>query len=397
LLVAVLAGFALLPLAHSQGRGVVEGRLVNGTDASKIPANVEIDVVGLGGGMSVLKSTVSDASGNFRIEGLPTDSPLMIRANYASVNYHGRISFDSSGKAKVQVEIFEPTTSMKGVTLEGIRMAFQLTGDHLRSLESHTFRNETKPPRTYMNMDGNFRFSKTPGISEPPKLSVTGPGSAMPLVQSPLESSDGESYYSLYALRPGVTSFEVEQNLHYENGTYTYRKKFFHDAASFQIGVIPQDMKLEGEGLAKIQTDTQRNFAVYSGGPVEAGTEVVWTFSGGTPVEPERPAGGGGESKIEPMATTVGRNALIIGPLLLMGFIVVLWYAFNRIQSNPSGTQDSRSRELKERREQLLNFLATLDGRYEAQSMDRREYVRLRESGKRQLRRVAMLLGKKAS
>jgi hypothetical protein len=320
----------------------------------------------------------------------------MIRASYESVNYHGRVSFDSAGKAKVQIEVFEPTTSMQGIRLEGIRLAFQLTGDHLRTLESHTFRNETKPPRTYMNMDGNFRFSKTPGIPEPPKLSVTGPGSAMPLVQSPLESADGQSYYSLYALRPGVTSFEVEQNLHYESGKYTYRKKFYHDVDSLQIGVIPQDMELEGEGLTKVQTDSQRNFAVYSSGPVKAGTELVWTLSGGTPVAPARQTSAGGESRIEPMATSVGRNALVIGPLLLMGFVVVLWYAFNRIQTNP-GVEDSRFGQLKERREQLLNYLANLDGRHEAQSIDRREYLRLREAGKRQLRRVAMLLGKKAS
>jgi hypothetical protein len=248
---ALLAVAALLPSAYPQGRGSVAGRLVNGTDPAKIPASVEIDVVGLGGGMSILKSTVSDASGNFRLDGLPTESPLMIRASYESVNYHGRVGFDSAGKAKVQIEVFEPTTSMQGIRLEGIRLAFQLTGDHLRTLESHTFRNETKPPRTYMNMDGNFRFSKTPGIPEPPKLSVTGPGSAMPLVQSPLESADGQSYYSLYALRPGVTSFEVEQNLHYESGKYTYRKKFYHDVDSLQIGVIPQDMELEGEGLSR--------------------------------------------------------------------------------------------------------------------------------------------------
>ena len=35
------------------------------------------------------------------------------------------------------------------------------------------------------------------------------------------------------------------------------------------------------------------------------------------------------------------RNALIIGPLLLMGFVLALWYAFNRSQNSPSRTRGS--------------------------------------------------------
>lgn len=59
----------------------MEGKLVNGTDPSVTPSEVDIDVIGLGGGMSVLKSTVSDSAGKFRVDGLPTDQPIMIRAN----------------------------------------------------------------------------------------------------------------------------------------------------------------------------------------------------------------------------------------------------------------------------------------------------------------------------
>lgn len=147
---------------------MIEGRLVNGTSAAKISAGVDIDVVGLGGGMSVLKSSTTDAAGRFRVDGLPTDSPLMVRANYKSVNYHGRVNFDAAGKARVDVEVFEPTTSLKGITLQGLQMAFQLTGDQLRCLESYAFNNETKPPQTYMNMDGNFRFAKAPVFSNRP-------------------------------------------------------------------------------------------------------------------------------------------------------------------------------------------------------------------------------------
>jgi len=379
----------------AQGNGVVEGRLVNGTDPKIVPGAVELDVVQLGGGMSIIKSSVADASGRFRFEGLPTGSPLMIRANYQSANYHGRINFDPSGKASVDIEVFESTTSMQGIRVESARFGFQSDGEHIRALESVSIVNETRPRRTYMNPEGNFRFSKPEGLDQLPRLSVTGPGAAMPLTQSPLESADGTSYYSLYPVRPGTTTFEVDYVLPYHDRSYTFHRKFYQDIETFQIGVLPHDLNLTGPGLQKVQTDTERNFAVYTGGPVRSGTEVSWNFSGGSVVPLAAPQSQGGGSQIKPFPTAVVRNALVLGPLLLMGLIAFLWYAFNAMEGNPGNPSDSRTREMKERRERLLNYMASLDERSETLGMDRREYIRRREQAKRQLRRIAVLMGKK--
>jgi hypothetical protein len=383
----------LVPFA--QGQGVVDGRLLDGTNPASTPANVQVDAIGLGGGMSVLKSSVTDAAGKFRIDGLPADMPLLIRATYGAVSYYGQASFDASGKAHVEIQVFEPTALMQGIRMEGIRIAFKLTRDGLSSLESYTFANETKPPRSLMRKDGNFRFSKPPGISELPRLEVTAPGASMPVTQPPLESADGESYYSMYPMRPGATTFDVSLALPYPNGSYTYRKKFYQDVSSLDIGVIPQDMTVSGTGLQKIQRDAAQNFAVYSTGPIKAGTEVIWTFSGGTPVVETAAPASAEEPRVQALHTLVGQNALIIGPPLLIGLIMVLWYAHSRVIAASGNENETRLRELNERREQLLNYVAALDARYESQGLDRRQYLRLREQGKRHLRRIAALLAKK--
>lgn len=389
------------PFIRAQGQGVVDGRLVNGTNPANVPAKVQLDVIGLARGMSVIKSSVSDAAGKFRIDGLPADSPLLIRAEYKSVNYYGRATFDAAGKANVDIQVFEPTISSQGIRLDSLQMAFKLTGTSLSSRESYTLINETRPPQSFVPKDGSFRFSKAPGITELPSLDVIGPGSSMPVTQPPLESPDGQSYYSLYPLRPGQTAFEVSQVLPYQNGSYSYRKKFFQDVTGLQIDVIPQDMTVQGGGLTRVQTDTAQNFSVYAAGPIKAGTEVVWTFSGGTPVAESQPqpqsspAPAAGEPQIRPMPTLIGQNAMIIGPLLLAGFLLMLWYASTHGAATAENAQDARLRELKGRREQLLNFIAALDARHEGQTIDRREYLRLREQGKRHLRRITMLLAKK--
>ncbi len=397
-LLPVLSGFVLLYTAHAhaQGRGIVEGRVVNGTDPSIVCSNVEVEVLSLVHGMDPLESQKTDASGNFRIDGLPTDGMLMARAEYKSTTYRAIVNLDADGKARTTIEVFEPTSSMQGISVDGAQLAFQLSGERLRSLESYSVSNATRPPRTFTSDQGSFRFSKAPGILEIPSVSVTAPGSSMPLKESPLESPDGQSYYLLYPLRPGVTAFQIEQSLPYDNGTYAYRKKFYNDIGTLQIGVIPADMSLQGEGLVRVQTEGQQKFAIYQGGPIRAGTEVVWTFSGGTPVVETRTAETPDrEPRIRPMPNLIARNALVLGPLLLMAFIAVLWYAFGQIHGESGGSENPRIRELRERRENLLSHIANLDHRHEVHLLGRREYVRRREQAMRQLRRVVLLLSGK--
>jgi hypothetical protein len=390
----VLFWFIFLPAAYAQQKGVVEGRLIDRTNPSIIPGGVELEVIELSAGMSIIRVDKTDSLGRFRIEGLPEDRRLMIRADYKGANYHSQITFDDAGKAAVEIDVYEPTTSMKGIQVQGIQMVFQAEGDQLKSLETITFNNKTLPPRTFTSPEGNFRISKAPGIIEPPEIRVTAPGSSMPLVQSALESADGQSYYSLYPLRPGITTFEVQQLLPYASRSYTYVKKFYQDAGPIDIGVIPQDMVLSGKGLSKIQTDTQRNFAVYLSEPIKAGSEVVWTFTGGTPVSAPVSSESPGDSTITTVPNAVERNSLIIGPLLLMGFILVLWYAFNCFMSASQTGKGIRLRQLREKREQLLNSVAGLDYRYETHSIGRLEFLKQREEGKRQLRRISLLLKK---
>ena len=387
----ILVWLTFLPAAYAQQMGIAEGRLINLTNPAIIPRGVELEVIELGGGMSIIKSATTDASGKFRIEGLPEDQKLMIRADYKGANYHSQLTF-SAGKASVEIGVYEPTTSMKDINVEAIHMAFQVTGGQLKSLETVTFNNKTKPPRTFTSPDGNFRISKPEGIIEPPQIRVTGPGSSMPLVQSALESADGKSYYSLYPLRPGTTTFEVQELLPYPNRSYTYVKHFYQDVGSIDVGVIPQDLVLSGKGLSKIQTDPQKNFSVYMSTPVKAGTDVVWQFSGGTAVPEAESPGTADEPQVSSVPNAVGRNALIIGPLLLMGFVLVLWYAHNRYESGRQGTADFQLRHLKDRREQLLNLMADLDRRHEAALLGKEEFLKQREESKRQLRRISLLL-----
>jgi hypothetical protein len=381
----------LLPVPASADRqGIVRGGLVNGTDPSIVPAKAEFDVIAVGdGGMSILRSGVTGSEGRFSLQGLSLDQTLMIRVNYKSAPYHGELRFDKNGHAAVTLSVFEPTTSMKDIHVRRPQIGFRQAGDRLQLIEKISFQNQTHPPRTFVGSSGSFRFSRAAGILEPPRLAIAAPGATMPIVQAPLESPDRQSYYSLYPLRPGVTTFEVQQLLPYASRSYTYRRKFYHDTGLFKVGVMPLDLTLSGAGLAKTESDERQNFAVFSGSGVRAGTEVVWTVSGGAP-PPKTEASkiaATSPGRVLPQPNAVSRNAFAIGPLLLMAFVIALWHASSRMPQDVRG----ELRELKTRRTQLIGLIADLDDRYERHTVDRQEYTRARNYGKSQLRKIALL------
>jgi hypothetical protein len=165
----ILTWLMFLSAAYAQQKGIVEGRVINGTDPSIIPRSVELDLVELGAGMNIVKTTTTDSSGRFRIEGLPESGRLMIRAIYKDVNYHSQFNIDASGRAAVEIEVFEPTTSLEGIKVESAGIAFQIVGDQLHSLETVTLKNTTQPPKTLMHPEGSYRFSKPAGILGFPK------------------------------------------------------------------------------------------------------------------------------------------------------------------------------------------------------------------------------------
>lgn len=385
----------MVSFSFAQQTAVVEGRLNNGTDPAIVPSGVTLEVLALDGGMGIIRTAETDGRGRFRIEGLPMRSMLMLRAVYRGANYHQQIRFDENGIARVELDVFETTSSPDSIRVEEVEMVFQATGNHLQSLETTVLSNESNPPRTFMDPSGNFRFSKAPGIEVMPQIRITPPGSSMPVVQSALESSDGKSYYSLYPLRPGKTKIDVFQLLPYEGLNYTYAKKFFYKTPAVDIGVIPMDMEISGTGLSRVRTDSEKNLAVYRCEPMQAGTEVKWVFSGGTPVAEQESASESTGSGIQSIPNDVDRNAGIIAPLLLLALVAVLWYAFNRKGIDARSASNAGKRELKQRREDILTGLADLDIRFEKQGLEPKEYQRQRDERKRMLRRIDFLLKKK--
>ena len=185
----------------------------------------------------------------------------MIRVSYKDVNYHRQFSLGPGGRSTVEIEVYEPTTSMKDIEVGETRMAFQMSRRPADIPGIRHVRQQNKTSPNIHESGREFSLLQIPGDCRASgSESNRSRAPAMPLVQAPLESPDGQNYYSLYPLKPGVTSFEVQQVLPYSNRTYAYRKEFYQDIASMDIGVMPSDMALSGQGLTRISTDAAAEF-----------------------------------------------------------------------------------------------------------------------------------------
>jgi hypothetical protein len=391
----ILFWLIVMPVVYAQTKGVVEGKLIVQTDPSIIARDVDLEVIELGGGMSTIRTAKTDSAGRFRIEGLPENQMVMIRASYKGAKYNSHVRFDSAGKAYVEISVFEPTDSMKDIQVEEAQLVFEMAGDQLKVTETFIFNNKTLPPRTYIHPESTFRFSKPPGLLAPPQMSIAASRSSMPLIQAAQESADGKSYYSLYPMRPGVTAFEVQEMLPYTNRNFTYAGKFYHDINALSIVAIPQDLTVSGKGLGEKETDSKNNAARYASPPVKAGTELTLTLSGGTPIPESESTEAASNSTIQTVANDISRYALIIGPLLLMAFILALWYAFNRSRNGSLPAANFNTRQLREQRERLLNSIAEMDHRHETNPVGGQELLKQRAEHKLELRRILLLLKKK--
>jgi hypothetical protein len=183
-------------------------------------------------------------------------------------------------------------------------------------------------------------------------------------------------------------------NLPYESRNFTLKKKFYQDIDSLDIGVQPRDLAISGQGIKKIQSDPQEDFDVYSAPSVKSGSEMVLTFSGGTPIPEPETAESINESTVSVMPTEVGRDTPIIGAGLLIVFSGVLFYASKRMAKKPAEALNLSNRELRQRREELLNSIAGLDQQYENKSLEQKEYMQRRELAKRELQQIFQSLQK---
>jgi hypothetical protein len=158
LLTAWIAG---VTLAQDSDGGVIEGRVVNGTNPMGNVTGLDITAT-MFVGMEAIgsASTKSNGSGAFRFENLPAspDSLYFVTAEYQDVGYHSEaLTLAGNGSiAGVEIEVYESTDSDNAIAFTLVHPAIKVTGEGIVVSQYYQYANH-----------GNLTYIGTPIESMP--------------------------------------------------------------------------------------------------------------------------------------------------------------------------------------------------------------------------------------
>lgn len=271
--------FGISPIVRA---GTVRGTVNNAT-TGKPGAGVEVVLIQLQGGMTPVANTKTDASGQFSFDNPDIGAkPMLVRAIYKGVNFHQPLP---PGKDSVSVDVFEPTSDPRTISVPSRVVIFQPNGANLIVGEEYGVKNSSAPPQAYFRADGNFEVS-IPDGAELKQIAASGP-SGMPVVQAPIDKGKGK-YAIAFAFRPGESDVRLSYELPYPNDAATVKIPTTYGGGRLLV-VAPPTVKLTGDGLQMAGQEQGMN--IYERGAVTAGSVVTVMLSGTAP-PPTQSAGG---------------------------------------------------------------------------------------------------------
>jgi hypothetical protein len=284
-----VAALLMLVSAAAQA-GTVSGVVHNGTNSNKTAAGVNVLLIQLQGGMSVVASTKTDAEGRYHFDNPGIgQGPMLIRAVYRGVFFHQPLT---PGTSTVDVTVFEPTTDPAAIHVPLRLLVFQPNGDKLMVGEEYSIQNNSNPPAAYFKQDGNFEFTIPQG-AELDQVSTFGP-SGMPVRQGTIDKGKGR-YAIAYAFQPGQNGVRISYIIPYTGNQAQIRESSTYDAQRVLL-VIPPTMQVASTGFSA--AGTEQGFNVFSKETVKAGTGFDVTVSGTAPPPAEASASSSGPDQV---------------------------------------------------------------------------------------------------
>jgi hypothetical protein len=283
---------AMFACAHSARAATVHGTVNNGTTGKPAPA-VDVVLIQLQGGMQPIADTKTDASGNFAFDNPSIGAqPMLIRAVYKGVNFHQPLP---PGKDSISVEVFEPTSDARTISIPSHVVIFQPDGASLIVGEEYGVKNDSVPPQAFFKLDGNFEAA-LPDNAALKQIAASGP-SGMPVVQTPIEK--GKNKYAIsFAFRPGESEVRLSYELPYPNNKIAVKLPTVYGGGRL-IVVAPPSVQLTGDGLQMAGQEQGMN--IYERASVATGTTVTVNLSGTAPppTAANAPEAGGAPGRAE--------------------------------------------------------------------------------------------------
>jgi hypothetical protein len=232
--------------------GAIEGTVINGTTGKPEPS-VKVSLVQPGaGGMQVIASSTSDASGKFSIDHDLPPPPALLQADYKGVTYT-QVQPPGRPTTGIQFQIYESAAKAP----EGMQMAHLIMIEPSpTSLEvSETFLIRNQSATTFQDSsNGTAQFYPPKAAGDKVQVSVT-PPTQMTISRAAEKGAKPGSFKVNYPARPGETRFDMHYTL---PASETFSTKVV-DSGRPTMVVTPLSVRLSGKGIkeAGVEQDVQ--------------------------------------------------------------------------------------------------------------------------------------------
>lgn len=230
----------------------IEGTVINGTTGKPEPS-VKVSLVQPGaGGMQILASSTSDASGKFSIDHDLPPPPALLQADYKGVQYT-QVQPPGRPPTGIQFQVFESATKPP----QGYQMAHLImiepSPTSLEVSETFLIRNESNT--TFQDpASGVAQFYPPQAAGDKVQVSVT-PPTQMTIQRQAVKGAKPGSFKIDYPARPGETRFDMHYTLPVSD---TFTTKIVQGDRPTMV-VTPVSVHLTGQGIkeAGVEPDVQ--------------------------------------------------------------------------------------------------------------------------------------------
>lgn len=364
--------------AAEAGSGVIEGRIVNGTQGGGSVADQVITLkTYLSDAEKGSATTKTDTEGRFAFAGLvttDTNYSYDVTVTFQEADYTSeRLSFNAGELSKsTELTVYDSTTSDEAVKVAAAHTIIYVGQGSLEVIEFFFFSNESD--RTYIGSGEITATGKRRTLMLPlPEKStdLQYGGELMTCCVVP----DKEAFWDTMPVLPGSKEIAYSYQVSYSRGEYTYSRMVNYPMSGFNLLVQGENVavasdQLVTEGPVDIEGSQFQNL---SGGGFVQGDVLVAQLSG------------------LPQVANRGIMLWIALTLIVLAGIFGFVYLRRKGRLQPVKAGDS----LEQRRQGLLAELAQMDDDFEGGKIAERDYRRLRAEKKAQI--VTMLQRPKGS
>lgn len=349
--------------------GVVEGRVINGTEGSGPVADQGITLKTYRDDTEVaLATTRTDAEGSFIFTALATepDYSYYVTLIFQEAEYDGaRFGFGPGETAKtVQVTVYDSTTSDGAIRVDILHTVIYIDSGRLLVKELYLFINDTD--RTYIGFkrDAADETRQTLRFSLPDGATGLQLEPAGDLMECCVRDSD-DGFVDSMPVLPGFRNIAYSYSIGFTAGDYTLMRQVNYPIGIYELFIQDVGVRVTSDQMATIGLlDFEgTRFNYLSSEELAAGDVLVVNISG-------LPQTGG--------PGTITWVVLVLG---LLTFAFGIGYLLIRKRLQPL----SPAERLDQMRQSLLVELARLDDEFEAGKIPLESYRRLRQVKKAQL------------